>query len=229
MILKSFRFQDLKNGDFSMVCVSLAEKNTNNCLKAMRGLEFAEIRLDKMKVTDMDVETLFSQKLKLIATCRPGSYDEETRKRLLEKAIDAGAAYVDIEVEASDEFKDGILSKARAKGCKVIISYHNFERTPKKAELEHIVDWCFESGADIAKIACKVNSEQDNARLLGLLDSEKALVIVGMGKKGRITRIIAPLLGSAFTFASLSKGNETAEGQIDIARLRKKIKVLKDD
>jgi 3-dehydroquinate dehydratase-1 len=60
-----------------------------------------------------------------------------------------------------------------------------------------------------------VHSARDNARLLGLLDSHSKIVVVGMGEKGRITRITAPLLGSPFAFASLSKGKETATGQID--------------
>jgi 3-dehydroquinate dehydratase-1 len=36
-----------------------------------------------------------------------------------------------------------------------------------------------------------------------------------MGVKGRILRVVAPLLGSPFTFASLSEGRQTAEGQMD--------------
>ena len=61
---------------------------------------------------------------------------------------------------------------------------------------------CFDAGADIAKIACKSHAEPDNARLLGLLDDPRQIVIVAMGAKGRITRALAPLLGSPFTFAS---------------------------
>ena len=64
-----------------------------------------------------------------------------------------------------------------------------------------------------------VHSSRDNARLLGLLDDSKKIVVIGMGDKGRITRIAAPLLGSPFTFASLSKGKETAPGQIDKEKL----------
>jgi 3-dehydroquinate dehydratase-1 len=50
-----------------------------------------------------------------------------------------------------------------------------------------------------------------------------------MGKKGRITRITAPLLGSPFTFASHSKGKETAAGQIEKNILREMIGLLRDE
>ena len=95
------------------------------------------------------------------------------------------------------------------------MSFHDYAKTPARHELEGIVDACFEAGADIVKIACMAHSETDNARLLGLLDDSRKVVVIGMGRKGRITRIVAPLLGSPFTFASLSKGKETAAGQID--------------
>ena len=209
-----------------MICVSIAEKTAESCLQALKRVDFAEIRIDKMAVGIEDVKRIFSRHPKLIATFRPGLADDKKRKELLSAAIEAGAAFVDVEVEASDRYKKTIVGMARTAGCKVIISYHNFERTPKKAELEHIIEWCFESGADIAKIACKVNSEKDNARLLGLLCEPRPLVVTGMGNMGKISRIVSPFLGSPFTYASLQAGKETAEGQIDKDSLERIFLVL---
>lgn len=197
-----------------LICVSIAEDSVDDCLRALRNLDFAEVRIDLMKLSKKDVRRIFSLGKRLIATCRSGRMTDEARKALLTEAIEAGASYVDVELESSDSFRRDIIERARARGCEVILSYHDFNRTPNRKELEHIVDSCFGSGADIAKIACKVNSEMDNARLLGLLDSERRLVIAGMGERGRMTRVIAPLLGAEFTFASLSEGKETGEGQI---------------
>lgn len=211
-----------------MICISIAEQTVEDCLKALKGVELAEIRMDRMKLSEDDVARIFAQPTKLIATCRPGMEDEK-RKRLLEKAIESGAAYVDIEVESREDYKKSLSKKAKEKGCSVIISFHDYNRTPKKAELEHTVNWCLESGADLVKIACKVNSVQDSARLLGLLDSDKKMVVVGMGEKGRITRVVATLLGSPFTFASLAGAKETAEGQIEAEKLKKMMKALEND
>jgi 3-dehydroquinate dehydratase-1 len=202
------------------ICVSIAEPDVESCLKAIKDgkLELAEIRLDRMKLDSdwNDVKRIFSQSTRLIATCRPdGTIDgEQKRKQVLLAAVNAGAAYVDVELEAGDDYKKELVGAAKAKGCKVIVSYHDYKKTPSAAELEQIVDWCFKSGADIAKVACKANSAKDCARLLGLIDNERDVIAIGMGKTGVVTRVLAPILGSPFTYAALEKGKETAEGQI---------------
>jgi 3-dehydroquinate dehydratase type I len=104
----------------------------------------------------------------------------------------------------------------------------DFEKTPPRKVLEDVVDRCFASGADIAKIACRVRSQKDNARLLGLLDDDRALVVVGLGKKGTMTRVIGPLAGGLFSFASRAKGRETAGGQIPHKALEKLIRMVAD-
>lgn len=211
----------------SRICISIAEPTVKKCVNSLGGLELAEIRLDKVKVNDSDIKKIFSQPVRLVATCRPGNLKDDSRKQILLKAIDAGAAYVDVEVDSNDSYKKEIMKTARKKGCTVIMSFHDYNRTPPKGELEQIVEWCFNSGADMAKIACKVKSDRDNARLLGLLDSERRIIVVGMGEKGIITRVVAPMLGSPFTFASLSKGKETAEGQVTARELRELLVLLK--
>lgn len=214
-----------------MICISIGEKTVEGCLESLRGAELAEVRLDMLDEAELTVENIrkiFSSGGKLIATCRAGEVSDEKRLELLIGAVEAGAAYVDVEVEAKDDYKKKLVDKARAKGCKVIVSYHDHRRTPGTEEMKQIIGWCFGSGADIAKIACMVKSDSDNARLLGLLNSDKKLVVVGMGPKGKITRIVAPLLGSQFTFASAGAGKETAEGQLDRQTLAKVLDALQE-
>ena len=57
-----------------MICVSLAEESVAGCLAALKEVDFAEIRIDKMRLTSADIPVLFSLSKTLIATCRPGSY-----------------------------------------------------------------------------------------------------------------------------------------------------------
>lgn len=211
-----------------MICVSLKETNPEKLLQILTKIEFAEIRLDSLNADVASVRDMFSQHPNLIATCRPGLRNDMDRKTLLLTAVKSGAAYVDIEVESENVFKNALVQESRRQGCKVIVSYHNFKRTPDRAELDKIVSWCFESGADIAKIACQVRSERDNAQILGLLSDPRPLVVIGMGPIGKITRIVGPSLGSRFTYASLEEGEETAEGQISKIKLEKILKRLKD-
>jgi len=223
-----------------LICVSVAERTVELCLEALKGLDFAEVRIDAMNVTIEDMERIFSKPLTLIATFMPVSHaaspekaiDASTRKIFLMAAIEAGAKYVDIEIQSDGVCRREIIKKAKLKDCKVIISFHDYYSTPEKEKLEEIADLCFSEGADIAKIACRVNSERDNLRLLGLLnnyDYQGRTVVIGMGNKGRITRVAAPLLGSPFTFASLSKGKETAEGQIEKDTLEQMMRLLTDE
>jgi 3-dehydroquinate dehydratase-1 len=212
-----------------MICVSLAEPGLTECLAALEGLSFAEIRLDRMEGLSLeDVGTLFLRHKRLIATCTPGSLPDEARKERLLAAIGAGAAYVDVELESKEPYREEIIANAREQGCLVIISFHDHEKTPDRQALSAIVADAFQKGADIAKIACLVRSERDSARLLGLLDDSGKIVVIGMGEKGRITRVVAPLLGSPFTFASLMEGRETARGQIDKATLERLMETLKE-
>lgn len=204
-----------------MICVSVSEPDYESCLAALNGLEFAEIRLDPMTVELKEIEILFSRPLKLIATCRPGKLADGKRKAMLLKAIEAGAAYVDVEVEADPEYRREIFAAARKKGCDVIVSFHDFDGTPSSSELRAMRQRCLDLQPDIVKIACTAHNERDGARLLGLLDSTSKLVVVGMGKYGRTVRIAAPLLGSPFTYASTERGKETADGQLSHAEMRR--------
>lgn len=210
----------------SMICVSLAEPSVASCLAALKGLDFAEIRMDMMKLMLEEIPRLFPGNRVLIATCRPGGRSDEERKRLLMRAIASGATFVDVEIESETAYREEIVAEARSCGCRVIVSHHDYERTPERPALEACVSACFKAGADIAKVACMVRSDRENARLLALLDTDREIVVVGMGERGRVTRILAPLLGSPFTYASLSQGKETADGQIDRETLQELLRTV---
>lgn len=71
---------------------------------------------------------------------------------------------------------------------------------------------------DIMKIATMVRKEEDVRVLLRLLlekEKDEEMIVIGMGAKGQLTRILGPLFGSYLTYVSTPYG-ETAPGQIDI-------------
>ncbi len=212
-----------------MICVSIAEETPAGCLAAVKDLPFAEVRMDGMRLTAADVRTIFSRHHNLIATCSPGVFPDDHRKMLLLEAIRAGAAFVDVEVDAPTGYREEIMGCAKSGGCVIIVSFHDYARTPGREELASTVSECFSMGADIAKIACMVLNDADNARLLGLLDDARKIVVVGMGAMGKITRMVAPLLGSPFTFACQALGRETADGQIDHETLGAVLRALAPD
>jgi 3-dehydroquinate dehydratase-1 len=179
----------------------------------------AEIRIDLTEFSNEEIRKIFSMGKKLIATCRPGKIRDEERMEILKVAIEAGATYVDIEYEAPQHHKNDLIEYAHRHQCDVIISYHNYDRTPELDELEKIVHDCYMQGADLAKVATHVNVNRDNSKILSLYKAPGRLVAIGMGDLGRISRIVAPFLGAEFTYASLNDGAATAPGQINYEKL----------
>lgn len=161
------------------------------------GASLVELRLDL--IPNPDISSLVKMSgLPVIAT------DRENKDNLI-KAIEAGCDFVDIEIESPE--KKRIIEKAKQNDCQVIVSMHDFEKTPEKISIE-------KGNADLFKIATKVNSIEDCKRILDLLKNRNDLIVIGMGEFGSFTRIIAPLYGSYLTYASINK--ITAPGQLDL-------------
>ncbi|MDR2963341.1 MAG: type I 3-dehydroquinate dehydratase [Bacteroidales bacterium] len=207
-----------------MICVSIVEPNVAQCIEKTACADMAEIRIDLSKFSETDVQTVFSQaKTPTIATCRPEIVSDTTRVQLLKTAIIHGAAYVDIEIESSQEIKQEIVDCAKHHHCKVIISYHNYNNTPSNKELQNNINQCFAEGAHIAKLATTATSLSDSARILALYAQYKNhnIVALAMGEKGAITRVANIFLGSPFTFAAFDSNSATAPGQLTVEECKK--------
>lgn len=198
-----------------MLCRSIIEKGYENVLKAISGAEMAEIRIEETGMNTEEVKLLFASHDNLLATCRPVNLSDSQRTDLLEAAIEAGAKWVDIEIESDNEFTKHLVEFAKTKNCKVIISYHNYTETPNAMELERIVKDSKAKGADLIKLACQVNHVEDNGRLMCLYAQKETILAIGMGELGMITRVAALKMGAPFTFARGNALNEAAPGQLN--------------
>jgi 3-dehydroquinate dehydratase-1 len=212
-----------------MICLSIADVSADEAKSLLAKVKLAELRLDRITFDRKDISGLFSSGTETIATCRPAEgMSESDRQDIIIEAVNSGASMVDIEVESGDDFKEEIIKTARKKKCRIIVSYHDYGKTPVMRELEQLLTWCFESGADIAKIACQAHSPEDAARLLALYSFGRPLISIGMGEAGKITRIAAPLLGAPFTYASAEDAKKTAPGQMNAEKLEAIIKMIKE-
>ncbi len=209
-----------------MICVAIAEPDLEKCFQTLDKVEMAEIRIDLTGFGLEEIKKVFAHTTPTIATCRPDQMGSKKQFELLTLAIKSGAKYIDIEIDADKKQIKKIITIARNNHCKVIVSYHNFEETPGLKQLYQVVDDCFASGADIAKVATQTKNKSDCARLLSLYSIQKPLVVLGMGELGKITRIMAPFLGAEFTFASMDEGLPTAQGQIVYSRMKELVKLL---
>jgi 3-dehydroquinate dehydratase type I len=150
---------------------------------------------------------------------------EARRKEKLLQAIDLGASIIDIELRTSNLENIITMIKKRA-GC--LISTHFQDRTPSLEELKDLVARQINAGADICKVVTRANDVGDNWTVMQLV-SERwhvPLVSFAMGPLGVTSRILAPLVGGYFTYASLKAGAESASGQIPVADLVKIYKMM---
>ncbi len=214
-----------------MICTSLQNKSFEEILLILEdpAVEMAEIRLDRCPLTDAEIEELFSESdTPLIATCRLSECaSEQEALHRLRTAIEAGARFADLEIEAPAPVSKEFQRLCRKHGTEVIRSYHDFGHTPDLEVLQMALARCFRYGADIAKIVTTCHSAEDAARIESLysivlegVDSlQGRLVAFGMGEAGRETRLDCLRRGAPFSFAALSEEDATAPGQWSLGEM----------
>lgn len=149
-----------------------------------------------------------------------GEIDEKERLEKLTQAMALGASIVDIEL-STENLKEFV--PVVKKGAECLISYHNWQETPPLAELKEIIKRQIAAGADICKVVTTAKSFEDNLTVLELVREfpKTRVVSLAMGPLGISSRILAPLAGSYFTYASVERGGESAPGQITVSELQK--------
>ncbi len=148
------------------------------------------------------------------ATC-----PDDDRLASLRQAVDAGARMVDIELSADGA---GVLVADLKGRAQTIVSYHDIHGAGSEVELADIVARERLLGADICKVATTARMAGDNLTVLRLARrfSREGIVALAMGPLGIPSRVLAPLAGARFTYASLASGHESAPGQVTVGDLR---------
>jgi len=224
-----------------VICASLVAGTMETALEKMtagfRYADLLELRIDL--IADLDLPALVKGKTGPILItnrrqeeggCFQGT--EEERILLLCEAIRFKAEYVDMEVATDDGLARRLLDAATGQGgqTKIIVSFHDFDATPTEKNLRRIWGACREKGGDIVKIVTHARCSEDNLRVLSLIPYSRKrgqdIIAFCMGEQGRISRIMAPLLGSHLTFASLGKGEEAAPGQMTINEMKQVLNII---
>jgi 3-dehydroquinate dehydratase type I len=214
------------------ICVSILPKNMSEALNLIENAEkeqadLVEVRLDCFEIPRNLSDLAESTNLPLIATNKLQSEkgyfagNENERQQTLLSAAENGFEYVDVDV-SSPKSKETI-DKIKQLGVKPIASYHKYDGALGVSGMEKILDEQIASGASVCKIVTTANQIEDNLPTLNFISwaSGKAkLVCFCMGEHGRISRLLSPLFGAYFTFASLEQGSETAAGQMSLTEMR---------
>ncbi|MCK4738874.1 MAG: type I 3-dehydroquinate dehydratase [Deltaproteobacteria bacterium] len=198
------------------------------------GARIIELRLDTLKDRGEEdlkekLEKIRKVGLPLILTIRSTKEGGEKiitdKERLsLFSALIPFVDFIDIELSSKKILKL-VTSLARKEKKQIIISHHDFNKTPGLKKLEGIIKNAIDSGASIVKIATFARSSEDIKRLSTLLSNyknKKALALIAMGRAGQVSRVFFPFLGSALTFGSITKS--TAPGQLTLKELATEIK-----
>ena len=146
--------------------------------------------------------------------------DEARRVEKLLEAAELGADIIDIEFRTTNLKQAIELIKERAK-C--LLSFHELKGTPPLNSMREIVQRQLEAGADICKIVTTAQRFEDNLTILQLISEfpKTRIVSLAMGPLGFASRVLCPLVGGDFTYASIEPGKESASGQITVRELMK--------
>lgn len=209
-----------------MICIPIRKKTMSSLLKhiseANKLADVIEIWFDEIpNLTDEKIEGI------LKATKKPILYKHTGNKESLRKLLPKKLAYIDLDFKESPKLIKEV--KQSSPESKLIISFHDFEKTPTTAELTKMVAKMQKLGADLVKIAATANSLSDSMRMLSFLSQlkekgQKAICLC-MGKEGKITRITGHLLGNYLMYAAITERDKTASGQL-LAKELKEIQKL---
>ena len=201
------------------ICVSLMPADTSQLIEMLQRCDDAdlvEIRLDHIPMANL--QDAFGQCPKpVVATLRSeseGGYWQGTPDAytgILQNAINAGAAYVDV----AWQHAGSVLPKLETNACKVILSHHTTSND--EAELLKILNEMLKTPAEIYKLVFTAQSVNDNTIAFRLAaemrEKGQKFVIHAMGEPGRQSRLLGPVFGNEWTYTALLPNQSTAPGQ----------------
>ena len=216
------------------VCLAVTGSDPSELLEKAEGLvrdnPFLEFRLDYLPRPGLALPKIkrffeLNPHAVVIATCRRANSGGKFRGSIasqldvLAKAAGAGCQLLDVELQTASKCKPEQLLKLRTRAA-LILSFHDFHATKK---LDVTLERMRGLPADFFKVVSTATTLYDNVVMMRLLEKESdrySLIGLCMGEQGIISRVLGVRAGSAFTFASVSPGEQTAPGQVTAQDLR---------
>ncbi len=205
-----------------MICVPIRQKRIDTILKKIKESEkdadLTEIWFDEINgLNEKNLQKIFSKKK------RPVIYKSLGNQKKINQVLEFKPEYIDLDLKSTSTIIEMIKSKSPT--TKIIISFHDFKKTPEEKELKKIIKEMQKKGADICKIATYAKNFTDSLRILSLLSQLKEqkidAICLAMGEEGKFTRVAGHLLGNYLMYAPLDQKSKTASGQITLKELKK--------
>lgn len=198
------------------------DKNVDQlmALISKKNPDLVEFRLDKLSSFGAVDEIARKKTFPAIATDK-SKRDVAMTSKLLLGAASAGFELVDVDL--SSPLAGDAVRQVKALGAEALVSFHDRLKTPSHDELNGILDSQISVGSDLCKVVTTAVHPRDNLSILRFIEERSAetrLVSFAMGRHGIPSRVLSPLFGAEFTFASLTEASKTADGQLTIDNLR---------
>jgi 3-dehydroquinate dehydratase-1 len=155
-----------------------------------------------------------------------GSMSAARRKKLYLDFLPV-ARFIDMELRWAGKMA-GVIQAAKDSGIGVILSHHDFQRTPPLKKLQALAREAKRAGADIFKVATLACTPHELAVLIDFLGMEQErlpISAMGMGAYGKISRLALAQAGSCLNYGYL--GSPNASGQWPVAILKARIAELR--
>lgn len=139
---------------------------------------------------------------------------------------------IDVELYMGEKVVNTLIQSAHNKGVKVVLSNHDFEKTPNRETIVTRLKKMQELGSDISKIAVMPQKEEDVLTLMSATLEMKnnypatPVITMSMAGIGGVSRVSGELTGSCVTFGTVSKAS--APGQIEVHHLKNILQILHD-
>ncbi len=216
-------------------CISIAETDPVKLKKtlniSLKKSEFVEIRFDFLKPEQIPIvlESIKKDLKKIVCTLRPknegGRFEgnEKERISILKLIAEYNPFLVDVEFSTMKKDKELVKYLKNTKS-KLLISEHDFKKTPKISELKNKLKQMSKFSKNI-KIVTTAKTTDDATRILEIYRKKGNLNLIAfaMGDSGRMSRILCLYLGSPYTYVSL--GKPVAPGQFSVDEVKKIISI----
>jgi 3-dehydroquinate dehydratase-1 len=192
-----------------------------------RPVDWVEIRFDQITAAEWPrvvraADALGQSGTPVLATIRwsreGGGYaaDDEARVERYREILPRVHA---IDVELASAYAGDLVRIAHEAGRTIVLSTHDFEKTPSPAAIASFIAQGLALGADIVKIAAMTHGKADYAPLVSALAAspEGRVALLGMGPYGVALRAFLPAAGSALAYGYLDV--PAAPGQLSALEL----------
>lgn len=217
----------------SKICVSIAAYNLEQLKRQINqafdyGADYVEIRFDFLNLSDMDQAMSIANTInkKAVYTLRApdegGQFKGSISERIawLKKLSASKPMLLDVELYTI-KYNTYLADYLKEHNIPLLISWHDFEKTPPDAELTKVL-YEMRTYSQNIKMVTTAQTTVDSLRLLDLYENASRLNLIAfaMGDAGVISRVLCVIIGNApFTYASLEKA--ISPGQLTIKQMRK--------